>query len=338
MSYSVYATLPDGRTIKYGKKLNSVTEVNDALNEMKKDLKDAGITAKVGYKNDNPPAPSRTAAGKSRPKAAPKTPAKKTSKPDPLDAKMLDLMKEKYDREPTGYHAQDFGRHITLRKNREALKYIKSTATLGQTVDAMNRGKDVFYLLTGRTLDQLRDDRVFEVIESIENMVIGVVAQKLHIRSYDVSSSWDPYGYRKLGVWKDQKKPLAVKQPERIAPGQLPKVGTILYASWGYDQTNIDYYKITQTKGNTMVYIVPIGEKLAKGNNDRWRDGDDVLPDPSYIREFDVLIGKDRGDPPSKGKWCKWDFKYKWVRLDNVTHAHLWDGRAHYQTDPMFGH
>ena len=330
MSYSVYATLPDGRTIKYGKKLNSVTEVNDALNEMKKDLKDAGITAKVGYRNDNPPAPPRTTARKSQPKAAPRTPAKKTSKPDPLDAKLLDLMKERYDREPTGYHAHDFGRQITLHKNREAMKIVRPSVTLGQVIDSINRRGNTFKLITGRDITRASEDD-----EQIVSMTCAIVGKKLGLRSYKVEDVWDPYGIRKRYGYADKGEQLAKVQK---TVGELPKVGTILYASWGYDQTNIDYYKITQTRGNTMVYIVPIGEKLAKGNNDRWRDGDDVLPDPSHIREFDVLIGKDRGDPPSKGKWCKWDFEYKWVRLDSGTHAHLWDGRAHYQTDPMFGH
>lgn len=334
MSYTVYAKLSDGRTIRYGKNLNSPSEVNSAMDELRHDLKEAGLSGKVLYKNNNP-APS-SAPRMTGTATKPKTVAKpKAIKVNPMNAKMLDLMKAKYDREPTGYHAHNFARHNTLRKNREALKYVKPTATLGQTVDAMNQGKDVFYLLTGRTLDQLRDDRAFEVIESIENMVIGVVAQKLHIRSYDVSSSWDPYGYRELGMWKDQKKPLAVKQPERIAPGELPKVGTVFVASWGYDQTNVDFYLVDKTKGTSMLHIIPIYEtSVSRGGP----AGDTVIADPKHVRPFDVLIGKERGDPPTKGKWCKYDPKYKSVLLSDRTHAYLWDGKPMYQTDPMFGH
>lgn len=47
MSYTVYATLPNGKVLKYGRKLNSAAEVNEAMNEMRADLERAGIKAKV---------------------------------------------------------------------------------------------------------------------------------------------------------------------------------------------------------------------------------------------------------------------------------------------------
>ena len=73
MTYTVYATLPDGRKLKYGKSLNTAAEVSAAMTEMKSDLKAARLTAKVGYVNNNPP------------KAVPKTPA--VSKPAVSTAK-----------------------------------------------------------------------------------------------------------------------------------------------------------------------------------------------------------------------------------------------------------
>lgn len=38
------------------------------------------------------------------------------------------------------------------------------------------------------------------------------------------------------------------------------KVGDVLYSSWGYEQTNIDYYKVVAVKGKTMVGVVKLGE------------------------------------------------------------------------------
>jgi len=36
------------------------------------------------------------------------------------------------------------------------------------------------------------------------------------------------------------------------------KVGDMLRCSWGYDQTNVDFYQVTDLIGNTMVEIRPI--------------------------------------------------------------------------------
>lgn len=326
MSYSVYAKLPDGRTIKYGKKLNSVTEVNDALNEMKKDLKAAGITAKVGYRNDNPPAPSRTAAKKNQPKAAPKTSAKKTSKPDPLDRNLKE--------------------EISKSKSSTAkiiVNAIRPNVTIRQVVDSINKDGDTFKLVTGESIHITETGRSIQWSRRDEYIVDAVcvaVARALGRRQYDVKSAWNylgEYGNR-AGYGKKDTAQLTKKEREVHTPGQLPKVGTILVSSWGYDQTNIDFYKIDQVKGSTMVHIIPIGEKYVDRGGPY---GDKVIPDPTHIREYDVIIDKDRGDPPSKGKWCKWNFEYNWVSLGNYSgapRARIWDGRAEHQTDPMFGH
>ena len=328
MTYTVYATLPDGRKLKYGKALNTAAEVSAAMAEMKNDLKAAGLTAKVGYVNNNPPkavpkTPSKTAA-------APKAAKVKAAKPDVLDSTLLDLMKARYDKEPTGYHAREWGRQITLRKNREAMKMVKTNVTLRQVINSINNRGDTFKLITGNALKDIGGRN--NINDAIVDMTCAIVGQKLGLRSYEVYNTWDPYGYRKDYGYKDDGKQITKKEK---AKGELPKVGTILYASWGYDQTNIDYYKITATKGNTMVHIVPISEKYVRQGGPA---GDEVLPDPTHIRSFDVLIDKEHGDPPTKGKWCRWNFEYGSIRLTTNISAHLWDGKAHYQTDPMFGH
>jgi hypothetical protein len=39
-------------------------------------------------------------------------------------------------------------------------------------------------------------------------------------------------------------------------------VGDVLKASWGYEQTNINYYKVTALVGKTMVEIVEVAKKM----------------------------------------------------------------------------
>jgi hypothetical protein len=47
---------------------------------------------------------------------------------------------------------------------------------------------------------------------------------------------------------------------ERSKPHTL-KVGDILVSSWGYDQTNIDFYQVTRVVGPMSVEIRAIGSK-----------------------------------------------------------------------------
>ena len=97
------------------------------------------------------------------------------------------------------------------------------------------------------------------------------------------------------------------------------KVGQLFSTSWGYDQTNVDYYKLTELKGKTMGYIVPIGSKTISSNPPQ----EMVAPDPDYIREWDVLLGKNQNDgPPEPGKWKK-------LRTDGFSM-----GGGHYHASP----
>jgi hypothetical protein len=48
---------------------------------------------------------------------------------------------------------------------------------------------------------------------------------------------------------------------KRKAEGRGLEVGDILKASWGYDQTNIDYYEVTALIGRTMVEMRPLAQE-----------------------------------------------------------------------------
>lgn len=89
----------------------------------------------------------------------------------------------------------------------------------------------------------------------------------------------------------------AVKEARQPRPRGLA-VGDVLYASWGYDQTNVDYFEVTSLIGSTMVevrqiraemhptsdyrgYSIPcpgefVGEPLRRGARDGYVRIDDV--------------------------------------------------------------
>lgn len=88
------------------------------------------------------------------------------------------------------------------------------------------------------------------------------------------------------------------------------QVGSILYCSWGYEQTNIDWYIILERK-NDYILIQEIGTKKTYDNN--YNDRGSCLPDP------EIKIGD-----PFKKKITK----YASVELASYKYCTLWDGRA----------
>lgn len=50
---------------------------------------------------------------------------------------------------------------------------------------------------------------------------------------------------------------------------QSIEIGAIFYCSWGYDQTNIDYYQVVKKKGNKTILVKKIQQKVIE--NDSYR-------------------------------------------------------------------
>jgi hypothetical protein len=116
-----------------------------------------------------------------------------------------------------------------------------------------------------------------------------------------------------------------MNKPHDFKPGQL------FYASWGYDQTNIDYYKLEKLKGKTMGYIVPIGAKTMSSKP----PCDMVAPNPEYIREWDVLLGVNREDE-EKGKWKR--LRPDGFTLDHTSASPCSADTEKYETSSGWGH
>ena len=53
----------------------------------------------------------------------------------------------------------------------------------------------------------------------------------------------------------------AEQKAKRKAEGRGLEVGDVLRCSWGYEQTNIDYYEVTALIGSTMVEIRPLAQE-----------------------------------------------------------------------------
>jgi len=95
--------------------------------------------------------------------------------------------------------------------------------------------------------------------------------------------------------------------------------GDILVSSWGYDQTNIDYYEVTKVIGPQMIEMRKISKKYVGASG----QSDIVMPDP----------GNYAG--PSLRKKVS---PNHYVSLNSFSSAHKWDGKPDHQTNSMYGH
>lgn len=129
---------------------------------------------------------------------------------------------------------------------------------------------------------------------------------------------------------------IASRKTAMPAPADLGiSVGDIFSNSWGYDQTQIDYYKVVRLTP-AGVEIVPIGQRFVERNGP---GGDSVVPDPNVIRDYDVITGIGVNGNGKKSKVCRVK-DFGWgasIVLSDRHSATKWGGRPGYQTDTMFG-
>jgi hypothetical protein len=82
-----------------------------------------------------------------------------------------------------------------------------------------------------------------------------------------------------------------------------PKVGDVWVCSWGYDQTNVDYYVLTRVTA-ASVWIVPIGQRMVEGSEGFMSES--VLPDPTNVlpwsQDWALRCMNDCG-APDEGQW-----------------------------------
>ena len=111
-----------------------------------------------------------------------------------------------------------------------------------------------------------------------------------------------------------------------------PAVGDVLVSSWGYDQTNIDFWRVVSlTASGKSARIMPVAqrvvdystgsERVVPGTGDVFREQDEVTT--SLIRWYG------HGD---RLAWCVG------VPKGYRATARLWDGRPVFQSAAGWGH
>jgi len=97
--------------------------------------------------------------------------------------------------------------------------------------------------------------------------------------------------------------------------------GDILYSSWGYDQTNVDFYEVLAVTKATAT-IQKIEKRILPGSG---RGQDSVVPIPGSLSQRSQPMVK-RVRPEGS------------VKISSYSNAYPWDGKPKQQTSAGYGH
>ena len=123
------------------------------------------------------------------------------------------------------------------------------------------------------------------------------------------------------GYVKGSRERLERKQKSRDDAKQFKTslfYGDILYTSWGYDQTNVDFYEVIEVLGDKMIKVREVASDVV--------DGDGMYQNVVAV----------------PGKYVGPEMKVKVTQGDNAKidghYAHKWDGKPKHETGPYGGH
>lgn len=112
----------------------------------------------------------------------------------------------------------------------------------------------------------------------------------------------------------------AAAKPEPVSKYGI-KVGDILEDSWGYEQTNVEFYKVTKIISACKIEIVEVGH--IQSNYESHGMACDVVPD------IDREIGEPIQKMVSQDAWEKKDGRWH-VKINSSVSLTAWDGRPCY--------
>lgn len=91
-------------------------------------------------------------------------------------------------------------------------------------------------------------------------------------------------------------------------------IGDIFVASWGYDQTNVDFYQVVEVVGRASVRVLPIAQEIV----------DHTGPMAETVT---AVKNKFIGDKPTLHRVTN-----GYISIDSVRTASAWNGKPKYQS------
>lgn len=137
------------------------------------------------------------------------------------------------------------------------------------------------------------------------------------VRTLEAAAQLIQEQVRSTGAWLAHQAKAKAEKAAKLAQPHGLKVGQVLVSSWGYDQTNVDFYEIAELVGKRSAKIAKIAGMVCEGapEND-YGDRGKTIPSDSPDRRtgepFLVRIGPNGS-----------------VKVDHH-YAHPWDGAPLY--------
>jgi hypothetical protein len=129
---------------------------------------------------------------------------------------------------------------------------------------------------------------------------------------------------RRIKDLVDGRRAHAERKAKRAAEQKKPhglKVGDILVSSWGYDQTNVNWYEVVGVKG-ASINIQPVSSTVTESGEGY----DHVAPVPGET------YGRVRTKRPTRvGDIVT-------VKISSFAYAYLWEGNSKHETATGWGH
>lgn len=111
---------------------------------------------------------------------------------------------------------------------------------------------------------------------------------------------------------------------ERKENRKLPhtfKIGDYVSCSWGYDQTNIYFYMITEVVSDSSVRLARVRGQIFKSEETH----DLIVPTTEIIGETKLKkVGRNTLN--------------EYIKFSSFMYGFKWDGKPKYKTNPLYGH
>lgn len=133
------------------------------------------------------------------------------------------------------------------------------------------------------------------------------------------------YVNSKIATYLERKKQTKARRATSNQPSELV-VGDILYTSWGYDQTNVEFFEVVKTSGKRTVELMRINARMVDSLSDYT---DDLMPiKGSFITEG--YRSQENGTYRVKNGNV--------VSFNSYKNGYKWDGKPKNQTASGYGH
>lgn len=132
---------------------------------------------------------------------------------------------------------------------------------------------------------------------------------------------------------QEEKKPAA--KPEKVNKYGV-KVGDLFVASWGWEQTNLDYYQVTEIIGSEYVMIIQVIPEFVKEEYCTGMSRDLTVKDPDgkMLKKYPgYTIGIKDNDKGAKRKISNYGTAENpslWIKIDNCISARKMSGDTTY--------